>query len=627
MKRLNHYLLNMENNEKTYAAMYEGNCTFIMPTSGDPDSSEDSDATYWYDDEIAFTIERTHKLALDRPTVTIAIPVERLGLADTEFTPSPAAADYCLRAFKPYIDDLNEPLYNRARPDSENGKYYVYAPDGEVLVRNSALFTVCASKGYENLGGSRLILRPDAEFSPPKLCLVLRIQVQLPTRKIKRTRTMLCRDLPHAVDNYANMFDITELARAIELERTQNAIREHLRGGEYCAFVANGSILPRSKGTDLPMEGAKPFVSPPRDEIELCGVRGMGIRRGVTVITGGGYSGKSTLIDAISAGIYNHIAGDGRELCVTDDSAVTISAEDGRSVKNVNVSPFIKWIPDGDTARFSTEHASGSTSQAANIIEAIDCGARLLLIDEDRAATNFMIRDAMMKELIEREPITPFTDRVRELHERADVSTILVIGGSGEYLGVADRVFLMDEFVIRDATDAARRIYEKRGTVGDSPAPAEWQNRRTLLSDGFSPFPTGQGTERLEVSELGFILIGDERVDIRSLHNVATAAQLDALGFMLRRLMHMGVDDWRDLVTMRSWTPTSRREIDLSLAVDALYREIARDGLDAVHTQFFTTCQRFLDLPRKIEVIAAVNRMRRVAFSEVDGAFDKFDLC
>ena len=170
----------------------------------------------------------------------------------------------------------------------------------------------------------------------------------------------------------------------------------------------------------------------PEDQVEIAGVRGMLFRRGVTVITGGGYSGKSTLLDALSAGIYNHVEGDGRELVLTDQSAMKISAEDGRSVRHVNLSPFIKWMPGGDPADFSTDHASGSTSQAANVMEAVGWGVKLLLIDEDKSATNFMIQDPVMRILVEKEPVTPFVDRVRELQERKGVSTILVIGGSSE---------------------------------------------------------------------------------------------------------------------------------------------------------------------------------------------------
>lgn len=360
--------------------------------------------------------------------------------------------------------------------------------------------------------------------------------------------------------------------------------------------MANGSILPRAKGTDLPMPDAVPFRSAPDDKIEIFGVKGMGIKKGVTVITGGGYSGKSTLLDAISAGIYDHVTGDGRELCITDDSAVTISAEDGRSVKHVNISPFIKWLPGGDTRDFSTVHASGSTSQAANIMEAVDSGAKLLLIDEDRSATNFMIRDRMMKALIEKEPITPFTDRVNELSKAHGVSAILVIGGSGEYLSVADKVYMMEDYLIRDVTEKAKNICCPYNTNNVLPHPADWKQCRALYYDRFSSYPEGSGTERLEVSEMGSIIIGDENTDVRGLHDIVSPRQLDTLGFMLRYLEVTNAD----------------RRIDLDKKINEMYERIDDEGIDFLYSPFFTTCERFLDLPRKQELTALINRMRKI---------------
>lgn len=406
----------------------------------------------------------------------------------------------------------------------------------------------------------------------------------------------MCKDLPEAVDRFVLDFDVDGLRKATELTKKQSAIREWLKNSDYCAFVANGSILPRAKGTDLPMLDAIPFRSTPDDEIEVCGVRGMGIKKGVTVITGGGYSGKSTLLDAISAGIYDHALGDGRELCITDESAVTISAEDGRSVKHVNISPFIKWLPGGDTSDFSTDHASGSTSQAANIMEAVDSDAKLLLIDEDRSATNFMIRDRMMKELIEKEPITPFTDRVNELHKTHGVSTILVIGGSGEYLSVADKIYMMEDYLIHDVTDKSKNICSTYNVTSVFPSPANWQQCRTLYSDRFSSYPEGSGTERLEVSDMGFVIIGDEKIDVRGLHDIVSPRQLDTLGFMLRYLEVSNND----------------RKIDIEKKVNDLYARIDEEGIDFLYSSFFTTCERFLDLPRKQELMALVNRMRRI---------------
>jgi predicted ABC-class ATPase len=241
------------------------------------------------------------------------------------------------------------------------------------------------------------------------------ITVQLPFKDNNKAMRMLCKMLPKEVEKFIAKFDLIKLNAAFELAKKQNMIREWLKSSSYCAFIGNDSILPRNKDNSGPLDGALPFTSPEDVEVEICGMRGMGIKQGVTVITGGGYSGKSTLLDALNSGIYNHIKGDGREFVITDQSAMEISAEEGRSIKNINITPFIKWIPHSSAEQFSTDYASGSTSQAANIMEAINYGCKLLLIDEDKSATNFMIQDVKMRSLIKREPI-PFTERVRELH-------------------------------------------------------------------------------------------------------------------------------------------------------------------------------------------------------------------
>ena len=597
MKRLKNKLLSMESDTTAYTEMYEGSMTVY------PAHFIDYDPTY-YNGNVAFEITGTHKLAQDKPTVTVHIPCENLGIDPPDDAVSCAAADFCLRSFKKYIDGLNEGLYNKSRPDTENGRYYLCCPGGEILKRNTSYFALCPQKDYENGTGSCVYILDDGIERPPLMNLCIRLQVQLPRRKLRKTIQMLCRDLPDAVDRFIAEFDPTGFERTLSLAGKQNAIRSWLRNSDYCAFIANGSILPRAKGTDLPMPDAVPFKSTPEDEIEVCGVRGMGIRQGVTVITGGGYSGKSTLLDAVSAGIYDHVGGDGRELCITDESAVTISAEDGRSVKHLNISPFIKWLPGGDTSDFSTGHASGSTSQAANIMEAVDAGAKLLLIDEDRSATNFMIRDRMMKELIEKEPITPFTDRVNELHGTRGVSTVLVIGGSGEYLSVADKVYMMEEYLIHNVTDRAKDICASYKVTAELPKAADWSQGRTLYSDGFSPYPEGSGSERLAVSDMGFIIIGDERIDVRSLHDIVSPRQLDTLGFMLRRLEISNSD----------------MKIDIQRKINALYEKIDEEGLDFLYSSFFTTCERFLDLPRKTELAALINRMRKVKVAKDSGA-------
>ena len=590
MKRLKQKLLSMEANTKTYKEMYEGRMFVIPYVNMEP--YEDFDSTY-YREDIGYRIERTHKLAQDKPTITISIPVKHLGITQT----SVAGADYCLRAFLPYIDELNEPLYNRNRPDSEKGKYYCYRPGGEVLARNSVYFKMCPRKDYTIGSRDEVYLIPPEEIGEPDLCLCLMIQVQLPERNLRKTLRMLTQDLPDAVDRYVEKFKLYEYTDAMELEKLQKEIRRWLKKSPYCAFLANGSILPREGGNDLPLQGAIPFVAVAEDEIEVCGIKGMGIKRGVTVITGGGYSGKSTLLEAIFAGIYDHAWGDGRELCITDATAMGIVAEDGRSVKNVNIAPFIKWIPGQDTAHFSTERASGSTSQAANIMEAVGMGSKLLLIDEDRSATNFMIRDALMRELVKKEPITPFTERVRELYETKDVSTVLVIGGSGEYLSVADRVYLMEDYRIHNVTERAKRLGETIEKLLPT-EPAVWEQKRILSGEGFTSFVPENGRERLAITDVGIIYVGEEAIDLRMLSGLITQAQRNAVGFLIRYLE----------------VSLNETKLDVADKLKTLYRRMEEEGFDCIFSNYFTECERFMDLPRKEDVLAAVNRMRKVRF-------------
>lgn len=559
LKRLKHYLLNLTPNDVTYKSIYEGKMVSQLFTSGGEPMEfpeEHREAVYWANEAdrisagVGYEYSMTNKLQKDVPTVKVRIPAEKLGEVPL---PEPedemhvrnafsagvcAAADFCGRRFATYIDALNRENDNRSRPDKENGAYYYADWGGEVLARNAAYFAMHMPKYYENGKGINVYIRDgDQEKFKPQLYLCLTLQVQLPQKKHDKAMRMLCRDLPGAVAAFIREFDAEGYRAAVMLAERQAAIRAYLAKSPYCAFIANGSILPRDSKTGGAMQGAVAFSAPPGTEIEIDGIRGMGIRRGVTVITGGGYSGKSTVLDAVACGVYNHCGGDGRELVITDETAVSIAAEDGRAVTDLNISPFIKWLPGGDAHDFSTLHASGSTSQAANIMEAMEYGARLLLIDEDRSATNFMIRDKLMKALIRREPITPFTDRVRALSAR-DVSTILVIGGSGEYLAVADYIYLMDEYVMYDVTERAQALASAHGIGGDTaPEVADWGVSRQIGTAHFSSYPEGRGSERLEISEMGYILIGDEAVDLRGLYQLLTDGQRAAVGFILRDLM------------------------------------------------------------------------------------------
>ena len=397
---------------------------------------------------------------------------------------------------------------------------------------------------------------------------------------------------------YQNI-DRERLRAAVDLAEDQHCVREQLPGLGLCAFVANGSVLPRASGiSSKPMGDGVKFMSPKELEVTLDlprgrRITGMGIRRGVTLIVGGGYHGKSTLLGALELGVYDHIAGDGREYVITDPSAVKIRAEDGRSIRKTDISLFISDLPNGkDTAAFETEDASGSTSQAANVIESIEAGTSLLLIDEDTSATNFMVRDELMQRVIRRdmEPITPFIERVRELYESYGVSTVLVAGSSGAYFHVADTVIQMDRYVPRDITALAKAEAGNFPIRVDPPKPAAplCFDRRPQPSPSFS------GGDRTKIKTLPRegVMVNKEVIDLRYVEQLVDSEQLTALGYCVVYALRNLLDGRRDL----------RRVADeLEAAIDrgtlaALCGD--RSGVPG------------LARPRRQEILACLNRCR-----------------
>lgn len=390
------------------------------------------------------------------------------------------------------------------------------------------------------------------------------------------------------------------LEAVANLADDQQFIREKLPELDLAAFVANGSILPRKSGiSSLPMKDAIVFQAPSSMEITLNlphhgPLKGMGIKKGVTLIVGGGYHGKSTLLEALELGVYNHIAGDGREYVITDETAMKLRAEDGRSIQNTDISMFIRNLPNGkDTTCFFTEDASGSTSQAAATVEAMEMGAGLLLIDEDTSATNFMIRDELMQRVVSRdvEPIIPFIDRVRELYETWGISTILVAGSSGSYFHKADCVIQMNRYQPAEITELAKREAEQFPLTLEKPDKAAAPSfRRVVKRDG------GFAKEdRIKMKTLGMdgFSINRETVDMRYVEQLADSEQLTSLAYMVKYMKLHSFDGTRTLQE----------------AVERLYEEIGANG-------FMAFCGSDLPgnlaMPRKQELYAALSRSREL---------------
>ncbi len=452
--------------------------------------------------------------------------------------------------------------------------------------------------GQEILERSALKISPEA--------LEVRFCVGLPARgrriQGRQAARLFAKALPALVARvliYAQ-HEPGAVRRHVDCCEDQHVLRKQLSGRGLVAFVANGAVLPRQSGvSDAPLDASRavPFVSPP--ELE-CGfdlphqgrVRGMGLEKGVTLIAGGGYHGKSTLLRALERGVYNHRPGDGREGVVALDSGMKIRAEDGRSVSGVDIRPFINNLPYGaDTAAFSSDNASGSTSQAANIIEALEAGSELLFVDEDTSATNFMIRDARMQQLVAKanEPITPFVDQVRPLFSDLGVSTILVLGGSGDYLDAADTVLMLKDYRPLEVTARARQIIEQmpstRRREGTAALPREAGRTANPASFRLEP------RDKVKARGLRSIQFGREAIDLACLEQLTDQSQTRAIAQILRLL--------------------SRRAARgrLGDVVDEVLQQVEDQGLDSLSPN---PEKPFGDLarPRKQELCAAVNRLR-----------------
>ncbi|MFO8050808.1 MAG: ABC-ATPase domain-containing protein [Thermoplasmatota archaeon] len=418
---------------------------------------------------------------------------------------------------------------------------------------------------------------------------------------------MFFEELPSIVRGsmFFEAYEEEEVMDHVRTKEDSSYLREKLREMGLVSFIGDGSLLPRRSGIDdRPMErGAVPFRSPEsmRVSVDLPNrgeVTGMGVEEGVTLVVGGGYHGKSTVLRAVELGIYDHVPGDGRELVVTDPNAVKIRAEDGRKVTGTDISSFINDLPFGsDTDNFSTENTSGSTSQAANIVEALEVKASLLLIDEDTSATNFMIRDHRMQELVSREnePITPFIDKVRPLYHEHGVSSIIVVGGSGDYFDVASRVIMMENYLPKDVTVEAKEIAKKFPTKRENEGGSSFGklDRRVPVRESFD---TRKGRRAVSIKTKGLhsILFGRTHIDLTGLEQLMDMSQTRAIA---------------DGIRLAKEHMDGKRSLDEVL--DIVMELIQENGLDVLSGSPNGSYAMF----RKMDIAAGINRMRTLEIS------------
>ena len=451
--------------------------------------------------------------------------------------------------------------------------------------------------------GQEILSRSACQMDNHTGSVTVRLEIGFPahgrTIDAKALEKILFGYLPECVKKtlYFSAVPAKELQKAVHLAEDTASLRRQLKEKNLAAFVADGAVLPRQSGvSDRPMRDAFPFQSPKSLRVEMhlpnAGViTGMGIPKGVTLIVGGGNHGKSTLLKALEAGVYNHIAGDGREYTVTDDTAVKVRAEDGRSIHDVDISMFIRNLPNGkDTVHFVTQDASGSTSQAAGVAEAVEAQTKLLLIDEDTSATNFMIRDVLMQRVVHgsQEPIIPFIDRVRELYEKEGISTILVAGSCGSYFHKADLIIQMNRYEPVDITEYAK-TQAKEFPLAQSENPTYKKSSHKRC-----PKASKRADDRVKIKTTGLdtICINKENIDVRYIEQLVDSEQLNALGYMLAYAQKHLFDGKKTLLQI----------------TDELYEKIHRDGIESVCGLSYVPAG--LALPRKQEFMAVVNRYR-----------------
>ena len=452
-----------------------------------------------------------------------------------------------------------------------------------------------------------MLERTASQIEPETGNLTVRFEVGFPangrTVNARELEKIFFELLPECVEQtlFAKALDMKKVRQAVFLAEDQQYIREQLKAQGLVAFVADGSILPRESGVSgRPMRDAVPFVTPSSLKVTMelphrGTITGMGIKKGITLIVGGGYHGKSTLLKALELGVYNHIAGDGREYVICDETAMKMRAEDGRSIRKVDISMFIRNLPNGkNTEAFSTEDASGSTSQAANVVEAMEAGCMTLLMDEDTSATNFMIRDELMQRVVNREsePIIPFIDRVEELFRIYGISTILVAGSSGAYFHKADCILQMKQYEPVDITEFAKNEAAAYPIVT---AP-EKEHRALEENRVAKPDMSLRKDDRIKLKIMGKdgFSFNRETVDLRYVEQLTDTEQLAALAYLLKYAeLHLfdGKKNLKDVV-------------------EQLEQKLMTEGLAAVCESSYVPTG--LAMPRKQEIFACINRYRKL---------------
>ena len=541
---------------------------------------------YFYKD-LSFQFMGTGFRTPQKLVLFVFIPEHMLSSEYPFFPYAAAYEDYLLGMLADSINDLSEEYKNDKKSTREKAQFSIQPVSPVIQQRNGCIY-IKEKKAFR-----------------------LRIHFQVPllngVHVNGKAGFKAVREVLNLILNQLLLIETAGLNDHIHLYSQQLEIRQYLKENDFIAFIADGSILPREGETEKPAKNAVPFASPAELKIDVPLsegkiLTGMGVKKGVTVITGGGYSGKSTLLNSIEMGIYHHRRGDGREYVITDDTACKIYAEDGRYIENTDISPFFSYMPGNQNVKeFSSPKASGSVSQAVNIIEAVYGGSKLLLIDEDTSATNFMIRDEHMRRLVKNEPIIPFTDRIMELKNKG-VSTILVIGGSSEYLKYADTILLMEDYAAAEKTEYVREhlceAFGEQSARNIEPPAHQWTKERYLqMSAAENKFFY---SECVQIENAKYIKINHYTADITKMTAIICEGQVNSLAYLLEKIF-MEENEAIDLLDR------CRKKI----------KELIAGTMDAALSNTHKY-ELQLEMIRPIDLMMAVNRVRGLKYGKID---------
>lgn len=489
---------------------------------------------------------------------------------------------YLLKYLGRLINDYNHEHRNNNKSDRERPYVEAQVPSEVIIKRNGI--------SYNNT----------------KNMFVLNIYLRFPLINnhaiISKSAFNFIKDLLIVVNDECIIFNKKyDIKKALDIYNKEQQIRNYLDKFGYISFIGDGSILPREKGTINPNLTAIPFKAPKEDKVKITfsdgtTIKGMVIKKGINIITGGGYSGKTTILETIQNGVYDHEIGDGREFCITDTKTTRVSAENSRYISNVNLEVFFKYIGTSRNVKhFSTDSASGSVSQATNIIEAINANCKVLLIDEDDSATNFMIRDDNMRKIIKNEPIIPFTDRIVDIYQKLGISIILVIGGSSEYIKYSNNVYLMDEFKIKNITKQCDELIFKNNTGKEQTL--KIKHSRKMIKNTNSPilyFEVNKNENNKTV------IIGEYKADITNLVTLISDNQINYLAYVLKKILQKNECYDKNIYQM----------------MPKYYDKIRYDALNETIIEATQITSIWFEEIRIYDLLFTINRLRGLTFKD-----------